>query len=72
MLVTTLAGFFLVWRARAEWGLDYFSNARIRRSRSEKIEVQTDGVVPAEQVRRWSGVKPGQNLLALDLARVKR
>jgi cell division septal protein FtsQ len=38
----------------------------------QKVEVQTDGVISADQLRRWSGVRPGQNLLALDLARVKR
>jgi hypothetical protein len=38
----------------------------------QQVEVQTDGVISAEQLRRWSGVRPGQNLLALDLAHVKR
>lgn len=38
----------------------------------QKIEVQTDGVISSDQLRRWSGVQTGQNLLALDLARVKR
>jgi hypothetical protein len=38
----------------------------------QQVDVQTDGVISAEQLRRWSGVRPGQNLLALDLARVKR
>lgn len=36
------------------------------------IEVQTDGVISPDQLRRWANVRPGQNLLALDLARVKR
>lgn len=38
----------------------------------QQVDVQTDGVISAEQLRRWSGVRPGQNLLGLDLARVKR
>jgi cell division protein FtsQ len=38
----------------------------------QDIDVQTDGVIGLDQLRRWMGVKPGQNLLALDLARVKR
>src|SRR5215469_5491020 len=38
----------------------------------QQIDVQTDGVISRDQLRRWSGVKTGQNLLALDLARVKR
>ena len=36
------------------------------------IEAQTDGVIAPDQLRRWANVKAGQNLLALDLARVKR
>lgn len=36
------------------------------------IEVQTDGVIAPEQIRRWSGIKPGENLVALDLAAVRR
>lgn len=37
-----------------------------------QIDLQTDGVIATEQLRRWAGVKGGQNLFALDLARVKR
>jgi cell division septal protein FtsQ len=38
----------------------------------QHIEVQTDGVIAPEQLRRWSGVKIGMNLIGLDLAAVKR
>jgi len=38
----------------------------------QQIDVQTDGVIAPEQLRRWTGVKPGANLIALDLAAVKR
>jgi hypothetical protein len=38
----------------------------------DRIEVQTDGVLTTEAIRRWAMVKPGQNLMALDLARVRR
>jgi cell division septal protein FtsQ len=70
MTVATLAGFFLMWRAGA-WVLDraIYENPAFA---VERIDVKTDGVLSAQQVRRWSAVKPGQNLLALDLARVKR
>jgi cell division septal protein FtsQ len=37
-----------------------------------KIETYTDGVLAPDQLRRWANVRPGQNLFALDLARVKR
>lgn len=66
----TVFGLYLFWRA-GEWALDKFvyenSTFAIR-----KIEVQTDGVIAPEQLRRWTNVKPGQNLIALDLASVKR
>jgi cell division septal protein FtsQ len=38
----------------------------------EELDVQTDGVIAIEQIRRWAGVRPGENLLALDLGRVQR
>jgi len=37
-----------------------------------QIDTQTDGVLSLEQIRRWAGVKLDENLLALDLARVRR
>jgi hypothetical protein len=36
------------------------------------ILVQTDGVIPADMIRRWTGVKVGDNLLALDLDTIRR
>jgi cell division septal protein FtsQ len=36
------------------------------------LEVETDGVLSPEQIRSWAGVRPNDNLLALDLARVER
>ncbi len=38
----------------------------------ERIDLQTDGIIPVEQIRSWANVKVGQNLLSLDLARIKR
>lgn len=38
----------------------------------ERIEIVSDGIIPLEQIRAWAGVAQGQNLLALDLRRVKR
>ncbi len=36
------------------------------------INIQTDGIIPADQIRTWANVREGQNLLALDLPRIKR
>jgi len=68
--VATLAGLFFFWRA-GQWTLDQllFENDDFA---IRNIEAQTDGVIPVEQLRKWSRVKVGDNLLALDLARVKR
>src|SRR4051812_48956954 len=37
-----------------------------------RIDIQSDGIIPREQIRAWANVREGQNLLALDLARIKR
>ncbi len=68
-LLGTLLALFIFWRA-GEWVLDQvlFRNNDFRVS---KIEIQTDGVLATDQIRRWAGVTTGQNLLALDLSRIK-
>ncbi|HEX4119569.1 MAG TPA: FtsQ-type POTRA domain-containing protein [Verrucomicrobiae bacterium] len=38
----------------------------------QQIDVQTDGVLTPETIRKWAMVRPGENLMALDLMRVKR
>jgi hypothetical protein len=66
----TVFSLYLVYRG-GEWLL----NRLVYENKAfaiEDIEAQTDGVIPLEQLRRWSGVKLQQNLLALDLGRVKR
>src|SRR5689334_12219484 len=70
MTLATLLGFYLLWRG-GEWTLDallYKNDAFAIR----QIDVQTDGVIAADQLRRWAGVKAGENLFALDMTRVKR
>jgi cell division septal protein FtsQ len=66
----TVFGLYLLWRG-GEWALDrlVYENQAFA---IEEVDVQTDGVIAVDQLRRWTGVKPGQNLLALDLTRVKR
>jgi len=63
-------GTYLLWRL-GNWGVNqllYENKAFAIR----EIEVQTDGVISHDQLRRWARVKPGANLLALDLMDVKR
>lgn len=66
----TLLGIFVLWQLGA-WTL----NQLVYENKSfaiQQIEVHTEGVISPEQLQRWSGVKVGQNLLKLDLARVRR
>lgn len=60
----------ILWRG-GEWLLNrclYENDAfRIRH-----VQVQTDGVIATNHIQRWTMLKSTQNLLALDLAKVKR
>ncbi|MEI8289412.1 MAG: FtsQ-type POTRA domain-containing protein [Verrucomicrobiota bacterium] len=63
-------GLYLLWRV-GEVALNAFvyQNADFA---IQQIDVKTDGVIAPEQLRRWTAVKPGMNLIGLDLAAVKR
>ena len=66
----TVLGLYAVW-CLGEFTL----NKLVYENKSfaiSQVDVQTDGVISADQLRRWSGVRLGQNLLALNLADVKR
>jgi len=69
-LFGTMFGLYLLWCAGA-WALDrlVYENSTFA---IQTIDVQTDGVIAPEQLRQWSGIKPGANLVALNLAAVKR
>jgi cell division protein FtsQ len=76
-LAFTLGGFFavafgcyLVYRIGG-WTLDelVYQNKAFA---LKELDIQTDGILSADQLRRWSGVRFDENLLALDLPRVKR
>ena len=69
-IFATVFGLYLIYRT-GEWGLRHFVYEN-KAFAIQDIEVQTDGVISLDQLRRWSGVRPGENLLALDLAQVKR
>ena len=60
----------------AAWCLGEFAlNKLVYENKSfaiTRVDVQTDGAVSPDQLRRWSGVRLGQNLLALRLEDVKR
>jgi cell division septal protein FtsQ len=70
ILFGTVFGLYLLWRT-GEWALDKFvyQNSEFA---VQHVEVKTDGMIAPDQLRRWSGVKLGDNLIALDLTTVKR
>jgi cell division septal protein FtsQ len=70
LVFTTVFSLFLLWQG-GEWVL----NRLLYENKTyavREIDVQTDGVIAPDVLRRWAGVKAGENLLALDLGRVKR
>ena len=60
----------IFWRG-GEWALNefVFNNAAFN---VQDVEVETDGIIAAQELRRWAGVKPGDNLLAIDMMRIRR
>jgi len=70
LLFSTVFGLYVLWRL-GEWGMNrlVYQNTAFA---IQQIDVATDGVITADQLRRWAGVKTGDNLFALDLVQVKR
>jgi hypothetical protein len=70
MCVSVFAGLLIVWRG-GEWLMrrGLYEN---RAFAIHQLNVETDGVLSREQIRSWAGVRLTDNLLALNLARVKR
>src|SRR5580698_131136 len=66
----TFFGLYLMWRG-GELALNTFVYENPDFA-IEQIDVQTNGKIAQEQLRRWTGVKEGANLIALDLGAVKR
>ena len=69
--VMALALFALVFWRGGQWFLDdaVYKNPALA---IQHVEVRTDGVIAPAVIRGWAMVRPGQNLLSLDLMRVKR
>jgi cell division septal protein FtsQ len=77
MVGVCAAGLFcLVFIALVLWrGGQWIMNCAIYENDAfaiQQIEVQTDGVLTTDSIRTWARVNIGQNLMALDLMRVKR
>jgi cell division protein FtsQ len=68
--IGTLFAIYVLWRV-GNWTLDrciYENDAFAIR----QVDIETDGVLSIEQLRRWAGVKQEENLFRIDLTRVKR
>src|SRR5688572_18488609 len=37
-----------------------------------RVDIFTDGIIPTDRISTWANVKPGENLLRLDLSKIKR
>jgi len=70
VVFAAVLGVYLVWQAGG-WTLNrlVYENPAFS---IDEIDVKTDGVIPVEQLRRWTGVRAGENLLALDSDKVIR
>jgi cell division septal protein FtsQ len=66
----TIFAIYFLWRI-GDWSMTRFIYEN-KAFAIQEIDLQTDGVISLEQLRRWAGVKREQNLFALDLTRVKR
>ena len=70
VLFGTFFGLYLLWKV-GELALDTFVYEN-QDFAIELIDAHTDGKIAQDQLRHWAGVKTGANLIALNLADVKR
>ena len=70
VLFGVVLGVYVLWYTSG-WVLDklVYENQAFA---IKQVDVQTSGNISPEQLRRWANVKLGENLLALELQRVKR
>ncbi len=61
---------FLGWRG-VDWAVREFVTENPAFA-TKTIDLQTEGVLTVEALRRWAGVRVGENLMSLDLSRIKR
>lgn len=70
VLFGTVFGLYLLWRVgEAALNVFVYENQDFA---IEQIDAKTDGKIANGELRRWTGVKLGANLIHLDLAEVKR
>jgi len=61
---------FIGWRG-VDWAVKEFVTENPAFV-TKTIDLQTDGVLTTEALRRWAGVHIGENLMRFDLTRIKR
>lgn len=69
VLFGTVFTLYVLWRS-VDWALDRLVYQN-RAFTIKVVDVSTDGEIAVDHLRRWSGVRPGHNLMALDLATIK-
>ncbi|NBR84786.1 MAG: FtsQ-type POTRA domain-containing protein [Verrucomicrobia bacterium] len=70
VLFGSLVVLFLGWRG-VDWAVREFVTENPAFA-IKRIDLQTEGVLTVEALRKWAGVRVGENLMSLDLARIKR
>ncbi len=70
VVFTLVTAVFVIFKG-SQWVLNemVYSNPAFQ---IRQLDVKTDGIILPEQLSRWSGVRLGENLMELDLTRVKR
>jgi cell division septal protein FtsQ len=70
MITVLVASIFFLWRG-GYWAVQHFVYKN-KNLNIEHFEVRTDGVIESRHLINWAGVKPGQNLFAVDLHGIKK
>jgi len=70
LITSTVLSIYILWRVgEATLNVLVYENSDFA---IQRVDVQTDGIIAPNALCRWSGVKLGENIVALDLAAVKR
>ncbi|HYE30023.1 MAG TPA: FtsQ-type POTRA domain-containing protein [Methylomirabilota bacterium] len=68
-IAVVMAGWSLWWGSEALYSQWVLKNEALALKR---LDIRSNGLIPAAQIQKWARVKEGDNLLALDLSQIKR
>jgi hypothetical protein len=70
LFTATVAGIYVCWRA-GSYGMERFVY-RNQAFAIRSVEVETEGLLDKERIRRWTGVKPGDNIFSVNNETVRQ